>query len=316
MNRITLAPSLLALLLTSLLALGVSLGDAEAQTTACDSKIQALEINSTTLHYLECGKGEPLVFVHGALGDLHTFQPQVQAFAIELQGHRLQPAFLPAQRSAASDRRQSSQHPRCRSASADRATERGSGASRGELVVARTSRSRWHWPIPSSCAASCSASRPSSRSSPARQWEKRCACRGTGGSSSHHERRLRAGAWRAVCERSWTAFVGEPGVSTTSRKPAETELVEKQAPELRSQWMTEPSANLPPLDCGDLGKLKRPTLLVTGEQSPAMFFLITAELERCLEGESQVMVPDAGHGMHGQNTAFYNQTVLAFLQRR
>ncbi len=73
--------------------------------------------------------------------------------------------------------------------------------------------------------------------------------------------------------------------------------------------MTEPSANMPPLDCGNLGKLNRPTLLVTGERSPAMFLLITAELERCLEGESQVMVPDAGHGMHRQNTAFYNQAV-------
>ena len=47
-----------------------------------------------------------------------------------------------------------------------------------------------------------------------------------------------------------------------------------------------------------------------------MFFLITAELERCLEGESQVMVPDAGHTMHRENTAFYNKTVMAFLQRR
>ena len=62
--------------------------------------------------------------------------------------------------------------------------------------------------------------------------------------------------------------------------------------------MTERSAYMPPLDCGNLGKLTRPTLLVTGERSPAMFLLITAELERCLEGESQVTVPEAGHAMH------------------
>ena len=62
--------------------------------------------------------------------------------------------------------------------------------------------------------------------------------------------------------------------------------------------------------------MKRPTLLITGEHSPAMFYLITAELERCLEGESQVMVPDSGHTMHRENTAFYNQAVRAFLQRR
>jgi hypothetical protein len=77
----TVAPSILTLTLITLLALGLSLGDAGAQTTACDSKIHAVEINNTTLHYLECGEGEPLVFVHGALGDLHTFQPQLQTFA-------------------------------------------------------------------------------------------------------------------------------------------------------------------------------------------------------------------------------------------
>ena len=46
-----------------------------------------------------------------------------------------------------------------------------------------------------------------------------------------------------------------------------------------------------------------------------MFLLVTAELERCLEGERQVMVPDAGHGMFGQNATFFNQAVMAFLQR-
>ena len=108
----------------------------------------------------------------------------------------------------------------------------------------------------------------------------------------------------------------EPGCFDNLPQARRTELVEKQAPELRSQFMTEPSADLPPLDCGNLGKLTRPTLLVTGERSPAMFFLITAELERCLEGESQVMVPEAGHGMHRDNPTFYNQAVMAFLQRR
>ena len=91
--------------------------------------------------------------------------------------------------------------------------------------------------------------------------------------------------------------------------------MEKQAPALRLH-LTEMSALLPPFDCGDLGKLKLPTLLVTGERSSAMFLLITAELEGCLEGESHVMVPNAGHGMHGDNPTFYNENVMAFLQRR
>ena len=77
--------------------------------------------------------------------------------------------------------------------------------------------------------------------------------------------------------------------------------------------MTERSALFPPLTCGDPGRLKRPTLLVTGERTPAMFLLITPELERCLEGESHVMVPEASYSPHSENAAIYTQAVLAFL---
>ena len=109
---------------------------------------------------------------------------------------------------------------------------------------------------------------------------------------------------------------GNPGCFDKLPQARRTELVEKQGPELRSADHDRALRHMPPLDCGNLGKLNLPTLLVTGERSPAMFLLITAELERCLEGESQVMVPNAGHGMHGDNPTFYNQTVMAFLQRR
>ena len=49
--------------------------------SACGAPIKAIEINDARLHYFECGEGEPLVFVHGGLGSLHTFQVQVQPFA-------------------------------------------------------------------------------------------------------------------------------------------------------------------------------------------------------------------------------------------
>ena len=77
MSRMTLAPSRLTLILIALLALGPGLADARGQPKACGSEIRRIEVNQTTLHYFECGKGEPLIFVHGGLGDLHTFQRQV-----------------------------------------------------------------------------------------------------------------------------------------------------------------------------------------------------------------------------------------------
>ena len=81
MIRMTLAPSRLTLILLMLLALGPGLTDARGQPKACGSEIRSIEVNQTTLRYYECGQGEPLIFVHGAFGDLQTFRQQVEAFA-------------------------------------------------------------------------------------------------------------------------------------------------------------------------------------------------------------------------------------------
>jgi hypothetical protein len=40
-----------------------------------------------------------------------------------------------------------------------------------------------------------------------------------------------------------------------------------------------------------------------------LFLLITAEIEGCLEGESHVMVPNVGHGVH-QNPTFFNPVAI------
>jgi hypothetical protein len=80
MIRMTMAPSIRMLALITTLALGVSPKDAGAQNRACGSEVQAIEVNEATLHYLECGQGEPIVFVHGTLGDLNVFRTQAQTF--------------------------------------------------------------------------------------------------------------------------------------------------------------------------------------------------------------------------------------------
>jgi pimeloyl-ACP methyl ester carboxylesterase len=109
MIRMTLALSHLTLILIALLALGpsctssssvkpgepLSLTGARGQAKACGSEIRPIEINQTTLHYFECGTGEPLIFVHGALGDLHTFQRQVQTFATSFRVIAYSRRFFP-----------------------------------------------------------------------------------------------------------------------------------------------------------------------------------------------------------------------------
>jgi pimeloyl-ACP methyl ester carboxylesterase len=307
---------ILTLPLASLLALGLAPVDGGAQTAACDSKIQALEINSTTLHYLECGQGEPLVFVHGALGDLHFFQPQVQAFAASFRviaySRRFSPPNAPPK---VTDVNSPSIHVadlRALMKQLNAAPAHLVGNSGGAYIALALALD--HPEVVRSLVLGeppvmSLLSRTSVGEDLLQSWVRRVMAPARkafeGGDLEDGLRKF----MDAICG---TGCLDNPP-PFFPRRPV---LVETQAPELRSQFMTEPSANLPSLDCGQMGKLTRPTLLLTGEQSPAIFFLITAELERCLEGESQVMVPDAGHTMHRENTAFYNQTVMAFVQRR
>jgi triacylglycerol esterase/lipase EstA (alpha/beta hydrolase family) len=79
-------PAQCRLALAALVALGLLTTQATqalAQPAACGSQVRTADVNGTTLHYTECGQGEPLVFVHGALGDLQTFNGQLDAFAAE-----------------------------------------------------------------------------------------------------------------------------------------------------------------------------------------------------------------------------------------
>jgi non-heme chloroperoxidase len=321
----TVASSRLTLILIALLALGPSctsssslkpgeppsLTDARGQPKACGSEIRSIEVNQTTLHYFECGEGEPIVFVHGTLGDLNVFRTQAQTFATRFRvisySRRYHPPNAPPR---AQDVGALSTHVADLGALVKELKATPAhlvGHSHGAYVALALAVD--HPELVSSLVLGEPPVLPLlSRTSVGEATRQSLLRR-----IEPARKALESGNREEGLRRFVDAGSG-PGSFDNFPQSVRTELVEKQAPALRLH-LTELSA-LPPLDCGDLGKLKLPTLLVTGERSRAMFLLITAELEGCLEGESQVMVPEAGHGMHSDNPTFYNQTVLAFLQRR
>jgi pimeloyl-ACP methyl ester carboxylesterase len=71
-----------------------------------------------------------------------------------------------------------------------------------------------------------------------------------------------------------------------------------------------------PFSCADAGRIAAPTLLLTGDRSPAMFGLVAEELGRCMPGCEQATIPNASHLLHGMNPQVYSEAVLAFLERR
>jgi non-heme chloroperoxidase len=83
--------------------------------------------------------------------------------------------------------------------------------------------------------------------------------------------------------------------------------------EMRREMLADRRLYLPPLDCAALGRLAMPILLIQGERSARMFHVITTELARCLQSDTLITIPAAGHAINATNPAAYNQTVLQYL---
>jgi pimeloyl-ACP methyl ester carboxylesterase len=71
----------------------------------------------------------------------------------------------------------------------------------------------------------------------------------------------------------------------------------------------------PSLTCDDLKKIKVPVLLLTGDRSPLFFTSIASELDRCLSNKKSVTLPNSSHGLEFENPVEFNKIVLGFIDK-
>jgi pimeloyl-ACP methyl ester carboxylesterase len=81
---------------------------------------------------------------------------------------------------------------------------------------------------------------------------------------------------------------------------------------LRAQVL---GAGFPPLGEDDVRAIRVPILLLTGERSPSVFLRLTDRLEELLPIVERVEIPGASHAMHEENAAAVNEAILRFLAR-
>ena len=104
------------------------------------------------------------------------------------------------------------------------------------------------------------------------------------------------------------------GHGTFDRLPAATQAdMLAHTFEMRREMLAERVDYLPTVSCAELGRITTPVLLVRGERSPRLFQLISDELARCLQNDTTVMIPGAGHPPHAGNPSYYNQVVARFI---
>lgn len=72
----------------------------------------------------------------------------------------------------------------------------------------------------------------------------------------------------------------------------------------------------PPLtSCDELKRFRFPVLLMTAEKSPKRYALLYREMQKCAAFTDPIVIPAAGHNIHGGNPDAYNEVLLTFFAR-
>jgi len=70
-----------------------------------------------------------------------------------------------------------------------------------------------------------------------------------------------------------------------------------------------------PVTCDDVKKIKTPVLLLHGNRSPQVFISIIDELNRCLPNKEKATLLNTSHMMEHENPTEFNKVVLGFIDK-
>jgi pimeloyl-ACP methyl ester carboxylesterase len=269
-----------------------------------------IEINDTKLEYIEKGHGDPVIFVHGSLGDLRTWSLQIEPFsklyrviAYSRRYHypNAEPGEsldytvnLHAEDLASLIKGLGLQKPHILSSSYGAYIALVLAANHPELVRSIT------------------LGEP-----PLLPWLE----------GSKEGMTLMAAFTTNVWEPTKKAFQRgdtEEGVRTFINGVLGQEAFDnlptsiraalmENAPEMKAEVLSP--GFFSKFTCDDAKKIKTPTFLLTGEISPPMFRYIIKELRRCMPEAYCTVILKSSHTMQAGDPEAYNTQVLRFLSR-
>jgi pimeloyl-ACP methyl ester carboxylesterase len=265
------------------------------------------QLDDTSLEYTDRGAGEPVVLVHGSLGDLRSWEPQVESLA---EDHRV----------IAYSRRYHHPNP-CPpdgpySASLH-ADDLADLMSELDVPVAHVVGSSY-----GAYTALFLAMRHPDRVCTQVLSEPPVLPLLADHPDGHDIRdRFLADVWRPAgevleddgMERGVRTFVdGLFGDGAFDSLPHEVlQLIMDNAPAFKLETATEEFWT--PFARDDAAQVETPTLLVSGGSSLRMFQLIVDELESCLPHSEQVRFPDTSHDVPAEQATAFNELVARFI---
>ncbi|MGK2861504.1 MAG: alpha/beta fold hydrolase [Chitinophagaceae bacterium] len=99
-----------------------------------------------------------------------------------------------------------------------------------------------------------------------------------------------------------------------SRFPQEVrEIIMVNTPEIRGVMFSKNIFSA--VSCDDLKKIKVPVLLLQGDISPIVFSSMINEMNRCLSNKEIATLTNTTHGLEYENPAEFNKMVLGFIDK-
>jgi len=268
-----------------------------------------VEVNSARLEYIEVGRGDPLVFVHGSLEDLRIWRRQMEPFSgryhVVAYSRRYHypnaapgdgdPAYTAALHAAdlagliekldlAPAHLVTSSFGGC--IALQMATNRLDLVR--SLVLAEPPLMPWLERIPSGA--------PLAAAFLTDAWEPA-------------QRAFREGDAEEGVRSFLNGVIGREAFGRLS--PSGRRMIMDNAAEMQAESVARDF--FPTVTCQGAASIDRPVLLLNGELSPRLFHLIIDELARCLPRTTRTIIPGASHAIHVGNPPAYNAGVLGFL---
>jgi pimeloyl-ACP methyl ester carboxylesterase len=269
-----------------------------------------LRANGTDLTYGEQGKGTPVVFVHGAVGDLRFWEPQREAFA---KGHRFVAysyRYHGSEPWLDDGKQYSAQLHAADLAALITALKAGPvhlvGLSYGGLLATMVATKE------PQLVRSLTLAEPALFGLLAEVPEGKPALEAWAKGAAPMIAALKAGD-AAGATKLLSALVNGESPADYDRLPAELrQILNDNARTLPLLFAAEPAT----IPCDTLRGVRVPTLIVRGVRTPDFFVKINERVNTCIPGSRAIVIPGAAHAMSYQNPSAFNRAVLDFLSQQ